>query len=199
MKLKTASLPLLALPLLATLAYGQNLFRTGRPDYTRRQAANYQDRFTNLTTPSSQEARSNEDRRQDSVDRERLQQAWESYRREADRYYARYGNQNGASTSNVNQAVRYSASSSNSVSPVDFESDWVPRGPRKSNPYDATRSTPVPTYDRNSDDYSDQDYQNSDYTPRSEYTPRRDYSQDWNRNASRPLTSFLDSLFGTSR
>ena len=203
MNKKTVILALLALPLLATFASGQNLFRTGRPDYTRDYAATYHDRyaanrFLPLTSQYGQRYPSNFDSTlQNNLEKEQLQIARENLRREASQYQARYGNPN---ASDYN-ASRYSPSRFSSVAPVGYESESTrcrrcTSAPANGNDDGLTQPNARPSsYYRNPDDYENR----SSNIDQSGYGNREFTSTDWRRTATRPFTSLLDSLFGTNR
>lgn len=176
MKTKTALVALLVLPCFTAFVHGQNLFRTGRPAYAR-VPATYHDRYINSNMNRSERG-NYVPRDAGYVEQERLQRAWDDYRREATRYNTRYGSA-GASSYGSSSFDRPSP-----IAPVGYNADFIPCG--------RCNSLPIRDYDRlPATERPASSYRNTNY-----YGARNDFSSN---TVTRPFTSLLDSLFGASR
>jgi len=200
MKFKSLLFALLVIPLVASAVHAQNLFRTGRPDYTRADyarnyPATYHDRYVANSYANDSYARNTgpltDPRLTDpSYDRQRLDRAWENYRLEPERYRARYG-------SNHENGYGATPSTYNAIRTVDYQSDYAPNRRCTSLKPDLLRdrlpSTSAPTGSYFNPSY----YGNENGNGFGNSTDP--YGNNLNRTASRPLVSLFDSLFGTNR
>lgn len=185
MKLITLLATLLAIPLCASFAHGQNLFRTGRPDYARNYASTYHDRYAEQAL-RYQTPRATDSPYDYSREQPRLPPSWGNDRYEALRYEApnRFRltttDNYGRTLRDFDRAAPSQAAGYRDV-PV-RRCNCMPRDVEVYPPYDdALRSRPP------------QQQENRPYEQPTTYRPNL------NRTASRPFTSLFDSLFGIGR